>query len=251
MVETPSPESFGATVRRLSSAQKKRAPGAPPYSIYVNRPVGRIVAAAAYRAGLTPNHVTLLSAGLTFAGIAIIATVPPLWWTGLVVWFLLALGYAFDSADGQVARLRGGGSPAGEWLDHVVDSAKTVSLHVAVAIAVYRFFPFDDAWALIPLGFAIVATVSFFAMILNDLLKTIHGSDAPRSGREPSALRSLLLIPTDYGIHCAVFVLLSLPVVFLSVYGLLFVACAGHLALALNKWFGDMGALHGRVSTNV
>ena len=41
------PEDFGAVVARLASAQKGRARGAPAYSIYVNRPVGRRFAAAA------------------------------------------------------------------------------------------------------------------------------------------------------------------------------------------------------------
>ena len=51
---------------------------------------------------------------------------------------LLLLGYALDSADGQVARLSGRSGPAGEWLDHVTDQARTVSLHMAVLIWLYR-----------------------------------------------------------------------------------------------------------------
>ena len=37
-------ESYMGTVRRLASAQKKAARGAPPYSVYVNRKVGRFFA---------------------------------------------------------------------------------------------------------------------------------------------------------------------------------------------------------------
>ena len=252
MVDDPvTRDSYRATVGRLSAAQKKRAPGAPAYSIYVNRRVGRYIAAAAFRAGLTPNGVNAISAVLTFSAIVLIATIPPAWWLGIVVWFLLAVGYAFDSADGQVARLRGGGSPAGEWLDHVVDSAKTVTLHIAMAIAVYRFFDLEsDIWVLIPLGFAAVASVSFFAMILNDLLRAIHSAQ-PKPGRANSPLRAVLLLPTDYGLLCAVFLLLGWPLAFFVVYGLMFLANAGHLALALVKWFRDMKALGGRVSTNI
>ena len=70
-------EGFAQVVARLAAAQKARAPGAPAYSIYVNRPLGRLLAAAAYLAGLTPNAVTAISAVFTFSGIVIIALVPP------------------------------------------------------------------------------------------------------------------------------------------------------------------------------
>ena len=61
------------TLRRLRAAQKGHARGAPAYSVYVNRRIGRLLAAFAFRAGLSPNQVTALSALHTFAGIALIA----------------------------------------------------------------------------------------------------------------------------------------------------------------------------------
>nr|WP_235928902.1 CDP-alcohol phosphatidyltransferase family protein [Marisediminicola senii] len=233
-------------MRRLSSAQKKAAPGAPAYSILVNRPAGRLLAAAAYRAGLTPNMVTGISALFTFTGIACIALAEPTWVTGIVVWLLLAVGYAFDSADGQVARLRGGGSRAGEWLDHVVDSVKIVSLHLAVLISMFRFFDLPDGWLLVPIAFAIVATGQFFAMILNDQLKAVHRATTGvtvRPRTSASLGRSLLVLPTDYGILCLAFVLLGAPAVFLAAYSVLLLGNAGYFALASVKWFRDMVSL--------
>ncbi|MET0859781.1 MAG: CDP-alcohol phosphatidyltransferase family protein [Microbacterium sp.] len=242
-------EGYGETVRRLASAQKRAAPGAPPYSIYINRKVGRYLAAWAYRRGLTPNMVTMISAVFTFTGLALVALIPPEPWLGVVVWFALALGYAFDSADGQVARLRGGGSASGEWLDHIVDCVKIACLHGVVLISMYRFFDIpNDAWLLVPVGYGAVASVSFFAMILNDQLKANRGSVATTgpaaapSGRR-SWLRSALLLPTDYGILCGVFLLLGAPILFFVAYALMALANAGHLVLALAKWFGDMRAL--------
>ncbi|WP_317983393.1 CDP-alcohol phosphatidyltransferase family protein [Microbacterium hominis] len=179
----------------LGSAQKGRGRGAPAYSLYVNRPVGRVIAAGAYTWGLSPNQVTAVSAVLTFTGVALLALVPPSTALGIGVWLLLAAGYAWDSADGQVARLRGGGSLAGEWLDHVVDAAKLVSLHVAVAIGAFRFFGMPLAWTLVPLGFAIVATVTFFAMILNDLLRARSGVPQAAEAGGSSPLRSVLGLP--------------------------------------------------------
>jgi phosphatidylglycerophosphate synthase len=239
-------ETYRETVRRLASAQKKAAPGAPAYSILVNRRVGRLLAAWAYRRGLTPNAVTGISAAFTFTGIALIALVEPAWWTGVLVWLALAIGYAFDSADGQVARLRGGGSTSGEWLDHVVDSLKISTLHLAVLVAAYRFFDLPSVgWLLVPIGFTAVAAVSFFAMILNDQLRRIHaaGGGVPVRTGTSSLRRQLLVAPTDYGILCTAFALLGAPRVFFVVYAFLFVANAGHLTLALVKWYRDMGRL--------
>lgn len=239
--------SYRATVRSLAGAQKRAAPGAPPYSVYINRRVGRYLAAWAYLRNLTPNAVTMVSACFTFTGIALIALVPPAPWLGPLVWLALAIGYAFDSADGQVARLRGGGSASGEWLDHIVDCVKIACLHAVVLIAAYRFFDLPSAaWLLVPIGYGAVASVSFFAMILNDQLKANRGPTGPTAraavgGR--SWLKSVLLLPTDYGILCAVFLLLGAPFVFFAVYTAMALANAGHLALALAKWFGDMRRL--------
>lgn len=90
-----------------------------------------MIAAAAFQAGLTPNIVTLISATLTFTALALVALVEPSAWLGVGLALLLALGYAFDAADGQLARLRGGGSASGEWLDHMVDATKISCLHLA------------------------------------------------------------------------------------------------------------------------
>lgn len=237
-------ESYTEIVARLAGAQKKRAAGAPAYSIYVNRKAGRYLAAGAYKVGLTPNIVTAISAVFTFSGIAMLAILPPAWWVGVAVWLALAIGYAFDSADGQVARLRGGGSASGEWLDHVVDATKISTLHLAVLIMVFRHFEFTDpALYLIPMGYTVVAAVSFFAMILNDQLKAAYGFKPAADARKSSPLRSLLVIPTDYGFLCLMFLLLGAPVLFFAVYTLMFVANTGHLLLASVKWFRDMDRL--------
>ncbi len=239
-------ETYLETVKRLASAQKAAAPGAPAYSILVNRRVGRFIAAAAYRAGLTPNGVTAISAALTFTGILLLAIAPPSLLVGVGVWLLLAVGYAFDSADGQVARLRGGGSLSGEWLDHVVDAVKIVSLHSAVLITAYRHFDLAAGWLLVPVGFTIVASGMFFAMILNDLLKGIHSARTGIpvvKGAGGGRLRSLIVIPTDYGILCLAFVTLGAPLLFFVIYSLLFAANAGYFLLAAIKWFRDMARI--------
>lgn len=238
-------ETLGETLRRLSSAQKG-AKGAPAYSRFVNRKLGRLLAALAFHAGLTPNAVTAVSAVFTFTGIALLALVAPSWWLGLLVSACLVVGYAFDAADGQLARLRGGGSPAGEWLDHMVDALKTSSLHLAVLVGAYRSELVERGpLLLVPIGFCVVAAVLFFGSILNEALRERHGAvtRAQATGERPSVLRSLLVAPTDYGLLCLVFLLLGAPAVFYGAYSFLFAATAGYLALACVKWFGEIGRL--------
>ncbi|MDT3345463.1 CDP-alcohol phosphatidyltransferase family protein [Microbacterium aquilitoris] len=234
------PPTLPETLARLRGAQKGHARGAPAYSVYVNRRIGRLFAAVAYRWGLTPNQVTMVSALHTFAGIAVIATVPPSWWAGAVVAALLVAGYAWDSADGQVARLRGGGSIAGEWLDHFVDAVKIASLHLAVLVGLYRFGDVDEVVLLVPIGFSVVATATFFGMILNDLLKAARGVASTHARAGGTFARSMLLLPTDFGVLCLAFVLWGASPLFLLVYGALFAVNALFLCAAAVKWFREM-----------
>ena len=241
----PGAESLAQTVRRLGAAQKG-AKGAPAYSRFVNRKLGRVLAAVAFHLRLTPNAVTGISALCTFSGIAVLALVRPSWPTGVAVALLLVVGYAFDAADGQLARLRGGGSPAGEWLDHMVDAGKIASLHLALLIGLYRFEPVGRGAALlVPLGFSVVSVVLFFGTLLNESLRSQHGATtrATATGERPSVLRSLVVVPTDYGLLCLVFLLLGAPHLFLAVYGVVGALTAAYLVLACVKWFGEMGAL--------
>lgn len=233
------------TVARLRSHQKS-SKGAPAYSRFVNRPIGRWFAALAYCAGWTPNQVTALSAAFSFAGIAVVLLVPTSLAAGVAVTVLLVVGYALDSADGQLARLRGGGSPAGEWLDHIVDAAKITSLHVAVLVGLHRVFG-SGVQLVVPLVALLVANLMFFTFILTDqiLRRSGAGGLAPAAptGASTAApvLRSLLVLPTDYGLLCLVFLLWGAPSAFLLVYGLLMAGTLGYLALGLPKWFRDVG----------
>ncbi|MCC2322698.1 CDP-alcohol phosphatidyltransferase family protein [Cellulomonas xiejunii] len=240
----PADETFRQTLGRLSSAQKGAARSAPAYSRFVNRRLGRVLAAWAYRRGLSPNAVTGISALCTFSAIALLALVPPSVLLGVAVSVLLVLGYAFDSADGQVARLTGTGSVAGEWLDHMVDATKVVTLPLALAVGIHRFTDLDDAWLLVPLANAVVGSVLFFGMMLTEQLRRAQGvvSRATTAGRLPW-LRSVLVLPTDYGVLCLAFLLYGLPHVFVPLLGLLTLGSAGFLVLALPKWFRDVRAL--------
>lgn len=241
-------ETYLETVHRLALAQKRAARSAPAYSRFVNRKLGRLLAALAYQRGLTPNTVTCISAGLTFTGVAALALVPTSVGTGLLVSGALVLGYAFDAADGQLARLTASGSRAGEFLDHFVDCIKCSALHGAVLIGLFRFRDVPPRVLLVPAAYQVVSAGLFFSMVLVEKLRgqvarPLDAAGAPGVVADPpapSALRSVLVIATDYGLLCLVFLTWGRTEVFLPVYAALLLGNAAFLAAAALKWYREL-----------
>lgn len=232
---------FTAALRELRTAQKT-SKGVSLYSRHINRPLGRVLAAAAFRAGLTPNRVTLLSALVSYAALAAVALLPPSWALAAGVYAGLVLGFALDSADGQLARLRRESSAVGEWLDHVVDAAKITALHAVVLITFYRHFDLPhDGWLLLPLLFQLAAVVIFFGGLLREKLKPAPkpapGAPAPPP---PSRVRAVALLPVDYGVLCALFLLLGSQTAFRLGYLALCAAYVLFCAAFLTKWFCEL-----------
>ena len=226
---------FREAMGSLSSSQKSRA-GISLYSRYINRPVGRVFAASAASTGVSPNGVTAISALCTAAGLIVLVISPAGWATGLAVAILLVLGFALDSADGQVARLTGRGSLAGEWLDHVVDAGKMVAVHAAVLVAAATQGLLAGAWLLIPLAYMLVAVVLFSGMTIFELLRRTrpHHADPPRS---PSTIRAIGLLPADFGVLALAFLLWGASQVFFVVYTALGGLTALITIALLVKWF--------------
>ncbi|HRW18419.1 MAG TPA: CDP-alcohol phosphatidyltransferase family protein [Dermatophilaceae bacterium] len=251
MTNSTTPPSVASQGLRLTVAEARRAlaqaqkppHGTPAYSRFVNRPLGRRLAAIAAVRGLTPNQVSALSALCSFTAIAVLALVAPAWWVGVVVSALLVLGYALDSADGQVARLTGAGSPFGEWLDHMIDCAKVSSLHLATAVHLVRFSGLDLAVALVPFGYLLAANVTFFGMMLTDQLRRAHGQNPMTKGGSLSVVRSLLILPSDYGFLCLGYLLLGWTTAFLVGYAAMALGAVLLLGAALVKWTRQMRAL--------
>ncbi|MCW2522890.1 MAG: CDP-alcohol phosphatidyltransferase [Frankiales bacterium] len=240
--------SFSEAYARLSAAQKsaRRAGG---YSRWVNRPVGRYLAAWAYVRGLSPNGVTMISGLFTFIAIPAIAVLRPHWYFVLLEALFLLIGYAFDSADGQLARLQGSGSAAGEWLDHVSDCIKCCGLHLAVLICWFRFYDLRHAsYLLIPIAYTLVSTVWFFAIILSEQIRryTVLRLGLSSTDARPTAapvLQSLLALPADYGLLAVSMVLLGVHPLFGVVYTLLLVGNGLLLAMKLLAWYSELNRL--------
>ena len=225
-------------------AAQKASPGTPLYSRLVNRPLGRVLALVALRLGLTPNTVSLVSAAFSFTGIGVLALSTPSPLVAVVVAALLVIGYALDSADGQVARATGAGAPSGEWLDHMVDAAKIASLHAAVAWSALSHAGPSRLPVVLALGFGVVASVTFFGMILTDQLRRAGGlpKQLPTS-RSSDLVRAVLVLPSDYGLLCLVFLLLGWPSLFYGAYGLLAAGSLALLLVAVSRWWSQMRGL--------
>jgi phosphatidylglycerophosphate synthase len=152
------------------------------------------------------------------------------------VWALLALGFVVDSADGQLARLRGQQSVSGEWLDHVVDTAKFLGIHAAVLVAWARFFDLPGrGWLLVPLAFQAVSVLIFVGGVLTEV---ILSRDVGKLPPEPvSLLRASVLLFADFGVFCLVFLLLGWPSIFVAAYTFLAAANFVLLIAFLRRWF--------------
>lgn len=209
-----------SSYRELARVQKPGS-GVPWYMREVNRRLGRALASVAAQLRLTPNQMTAASALAFVGGVALLVMLEPGVATAVASVLLLQLGFAFDAADGQLARLTGLGSSAGEWLDHVVDAARHLVFHLAVLIGLYRFTDVPDAALLLPLAFAVVVSVRFFAQILAEQLR------GRQAGSEPAAssrLSSWIQAPADTGVINAVVLMWPWTSAFMAAYGALALA---------------------------
>jgi phosphatidylglycerophosphate synthase/glycerol-3-phosphate cytidylyltransferase-like family protein len=225
--------SVRAQHERLRTAQKPSR-GVSLYSSRVNRPAGRWLAALAATLRMTPDQLTWASALVSLLGVALIAVPAPSPLTGVLAAAVLAAAFALDSADGQLARLTGGGSAAGEWLDHVVDCAVKICLHSAVLVAWYRT-GVEAGWLLVPLLFVLASLVLFQGGTLAAKLLEARGATrTPATGA--GRLSPVLLLPVDHGVISVAFLLWGFPRLFAPAYLLLALAHVAVLLALSRHW---------------
>jgi len=226
---------FKHSYRSLAQAQKTSR-GTPLYTLLVNRPAGRALAAISPK-WITPDHLTSVSGILSIGAIAVLALLAVSGPIVALVPLLLLAGYAFDSADGQLARLRGGGSLRGEWLDHILDCGKTVLLHLGTYWFLVRTQTAAPGLALLIAGsFLLASMMIFFAGILfQQLERSVASPIIPRSSRS-GRLRAMFMLPADNGILCLSYVLLFWNDLFLWSYTLLAIANLTFMAAFLITW---------------
>jgi phosphatidylglycerophosphate synthase len=227
---TGSPRRFRANLQALQSAQKSGA-GVPAYTRWVNRRLARSAAALAHTLGLSPNAVTAVSAAVSAAGLVALIALPAGPLTGVLVAALLAVGYLLDSADGQVARLSGTSSMAGEWLDHVVDAIRTPAIHLAVLVALLLRDGATPSLFVLPLLFAVLSAGQFMSQILAEQL---GGREAAKVGGT-GVKQSFVLLPTDTGVLCWSFVLWGSLPLFAVGYGALLALNVLHTGVSMRR----------------
>ncbi len=240
---------FRDVLSSLASAQKPGA-GVPAYMRWVNRRAARPLAAAAVALGLSANAVSVVSVCVSALALGLLVALPASWWLGVAVAALLALGFALDSADGQVARVTRTGSPAGEWLDHVIDAVRTPAIHLAVLVGLFLRPDVQRGWLVLPLLYTLVSVGIFMSQILAEQLRQAALGGRP-AAVVPSApapegsglVRSLALLPTDFGMVCWVFVLWGSAPLFLAGYGLLLLINGLHFPLSAARRFRELRSL--------
>ncbi|HEY2950402.1 MAG TPA: CDP-alcohol phosphatidyltransferase family protein [Micromonosporaceae bacterium] len=124
------------------------------FSEALSQRLGARIALAAYRLDATPTALTLINLVLGLAvSAAVVALAPavargdaPAWVVGLVALVGWQLAYAFDCADGQLARVTGRTSAAGARLDVLCDVAAQIALVTALAATVVAQRPATPAW---------------------------------------------------------------------------------------------------------
>ena len=229
---------FSAYRSALAAAQKPGA-GVPAYMRWVNRGAARVVAAACAAFGWTPNFVSFISVCFSTVGLIVLVACDPAWWTGLIVGTALAVGFMFDSADGQVSRVTGASSKTGEWVDHVADAFRSPAIHFCTGAAVMVYRP--ESWwlAVVALVYGWVTSGQFMSQILAEQFVRAAGRKQTRGGN----LRSFVLLPTDPGVLCWSFAAWGFGVPFMVLYTFLAAIAVAHSSISLRRRFRDLRAL--------
>jgi phosphatidylglycerophosphate synthase len=199
----------------------------------VNRRAARVFAAFFGAVKAKPSAVSVVSIVFTFAGLAsflLLQAYSPVL-AGFAAALLLAIGYALDSADGQLARLQGTSSLQGEWLDHTLDAVRLPAVHLAIAAAF--LMSGMTTLAVAAALFSVLASASFLSQNVGGLLR----DNARVERTEVRRMQSWILLPTDPGVLCWVFVLWGVLPLFVAAYLLLMLANVAHMIFsARRRW---------------
>jgi hypothetical protein len=91
------------------------------------------------------------------------------------------------------------------------------------------------------------SSVFFFAIILTEQLRRpyrgIDSSTLPQTDEHAPVLRSLVVLPADFGVSCLIFVTIGAPTVFVVLYSLLLVVNVVFLLGACFRWYREMSTL--------
>lgn len=169
------------------------------YSEAASQRLGAVIALAGQRLGVAPTVLTLLNLGLGLAAsVTVVALAPraaagsvPAWAIGLLALVGWQIAYAFDCADGQLARVTGRTSTAGARLDVLCDVAAQIGLVAALSAMAVAYRPGTPVW--------LVATFAGTWMV--NLVTSVMQSGPNSASMVPSRslpVRAIKLV-RDYG----------------------------------------------------
>jgi phosphatidylglycerophosphate synthase len=165
------------------------------WSLQVSSRLGSHVAVQAHRARLTPNQVTALGGGLgLLTSAAVVLSADDRRRAAVVAFAGWQLSYAFDCADGQLARATGQTGPTGALLDLLWDFAVQVGVVASTVRVAWRDLSGPSA---VLLGGGL--TIGLFDAAVANLL-------VPRSRAatfEVGRARLLARTARDYGVFVA------------------------------------------------
>ncbi len=186
---------------------------------------GAFFAFLASKVGLTPNHLTFLSAitVVLSMGAMLYGMGRGLAWA-LLVTLLSIISYGLDCADGQLARATKQCSKFGAWLDHVLDAGKIFVVNFSVGwmlISHSEIFQMSFEYAFLAMVVNITGSALYFfawnykVMIAGEGLIS-RLSDETTSNRV--RLMKFYHQFTDYGWFPLIFVFLAFPSKFAQLY---------------------------------
>jgi phosphatidylglycerophosphate synthase len=133
--------------------------------------LGAFIAMFSSRLGLSPNILSLLSVVITCCSCAIgVCLGQGNWLAGLVVIAGLQLGYAFDCADGPLARVKGQESSFGSLLDKICDMSSGMLFPCILAYGAGHYYYRGVVEAEMDYTLRVLLVVIISRAILNVLL---------------------------------------------------------------------------------
>lgn len=146
----------GYTLRDFHAVNK----GGGLFSESTGQWIGAALALTGQRLRLAPTVLTLVNLliGLATSATVIVLAEPvadgrvPAWPVGLVALVGWQLAYAFDCADGQLARVTGQTSAAGARTDILCDVASQIALFTALATVAVAQQPDTPVWLVVAFG---------------------------------------------------------------------------------------------------
>ena len=170
---------------------------------------------------IQPNHLTLLS--FILAVLSVFLIIPDTQTLRIIASICLFCSLVFDSADGQLARLKNKTSKLGYWLDKITDRLKESLLIIAITYVVYNRSLEYKLWYL---GVGVIFLINFMYYNLELLKKTFYLRE---TGFPQNNLIIRNLLSFGYGERIIYFSILLLFNQLVFILWLVIIGCTFHI----------------------